>query len=233
VDAMNDENWPAKLRIIIENPGNAGKTPKFDNGQFMDALFNPDKLVFNKTANWEKQDAKHRNAPELQFKNSEPASLTIDLLFDTYDTPDAVKEDVREKYTDKVLQLISVDEEKHRPPVCRLFWDGLLLQGILKTLTYQFILFTDQGTPVRARLNCTFQEWSGNVDIFKNPELHSADLAKTWTVKRGDSLSRIAAIEYGDPALWRPIADANGIDDPRELSAGRVLAIPSLPYKPD
>ncbi len=228
---MSDGNWPAKLRIIIENSGGAGKTPKFDNGESMNALFNPDKLVFNKTANWEKQDAKQRNVPELQFKNSEPASLTIDLLFDTYDTPNEVKEDVRTKYTDKIMKLISVDEEKHRPPVCRLFWDGLLLQGILKTLAYQFTLFTDQGTPVRARLTCTFQEWVGNVDVFKNPEHHSADLAKVWTVKRGDSLSRIAAMEYGDPALWRPIADQNNIDDPRQLSPGRVLAIPALPYK--
>lgn len=231
---MNDEKWPAKLRIVIEKPGSAGKTPAFDNNQFMEAQFNPDKLVFNKTANWEKQAAKQRNVPELQFKNSDPATLTIDLLFDTYDTPGAVKEDVRKKFTDRIMKLILVDQEKHRPPVCRLFWCGdksLLMQGVLKSLNCQFILFTDQGIPARARLNCSFQEWAGNKDVAKNPELHSADLAKTWRVKRGDSLSRIAAVEYGDPALWRPIADANGIDDPKELIAGRFLAIPSLPYE--
>ncbi len=234
MDAMNDQKMPGKLRIVFEKAGHPQKPPQFDQNQYVDAQFNPDKLVFNKTANWEKQDAKQRNVPELQFKNSEPTSLTLDLLFDTYDTPDANKEDVRTKYTDKVRNLVLIDEAKHRPPVCQLLWCGdnaLLLQGILKTLAYQFTLFTDRGVPVRARLNCTFQEWAGNVDYVRNPPQQSTDLAKTWTVKRGDSLSRIAGIEYGDPALWRPIADLNGIDDPRSLAPGRILAIPALPYK--
>ena len=59
-------------------------------------------------------------------------------------------------------------------------------------------------------------------------ETPSPDVAKTRVVRRGDTLSAIAAEEYGDPAVWRPIARANGIVDPRRLPPGQVLTIPVL-----
>jgi len=33
---------------------------------------------------------------------------------------------------------------------------------------------------------------------------------------------------YDRPSVWRPIADSNGITDPRRLNAGRILEIPRL-----
>ena len=45
-----------------------------------------------------------------------------------------------------------------------------------------------------------------------------------------DLLSRkgIAFREYDDPAQWRRIAEANGIDDPLALQPGRRLLIPPI-----
>jgi len=47
-------------------------------------------------------------------------------------------------------------------------------------------------------------------------------------LQRGDTLALVAANFYFDPANWRPIALANGIDDPRRLKPGAELTIPSL-----
>jgi len=54
---------------------------------------------------------------------------------------------------------------------------------------------------------------------------------KVRTVGAGDRLPLIAAEVYGDPRLWRPIAEANGIDDPLRFpdpkkDIGRLLLIP-------
>ena len=59
-------------------------------------------------------------------------------------------------------------------------------------------------------------------------ELHSADVTKTRQVRRGDTLQSIAAEEYNDPRLWRAIATANSIVNPRQLLPGTVLSIPKL-----
>jgi len=58
-----------------------------------------------------------------------------------------------------------------------------------------------------------------------------ANLVTVWTIKSGDTLPSIAARVYGDPRLWRPIADANSIPNPllfpdKDQDLGRVLLIP-------
>jgi nucleoid-associated protein YgaU len=56
----------------------------------------------------------------------------------------------------------------------------------------------------------------------------------TYTVRRGDSLWRIAAVVYGDPYSWRTIWEANRdlIPNPDVLPVGTVLTIPPKPAAP-
>ncbi len=51
---------------------------------------------------------------------------------------------------------------------------------------------------------------------------------KTYTVVRGDSLSKIAKREYGDMTKWRKIYEANKdvIDNPDLIEPGQNLIIP-------
>jgi len=43
----------------------------------------------------------------------------------------------------------------------------------------------------------------------------------------GDSLPAVAYREYGNPNLWRALAEANGVDDPLRLRPGTSLLVPS------
>jgi nucleoid-associated protein YgaU len=58
--------------------------------------------------------------------------------------------------------------------------------------------------------------------------LQSANYTKQHVVHPGDTLAGIAAEHYDDPGKWRPIADANNIDNPLALEPGRVLTIPAI-----
>jgi nucleoid-associated protein YgaU len=51
---------------------------------------------------------------------------------------------------------------------------------------------------------------------------------KTYTVKKGDSLSKIAKRVYGDAQQWRKIHEANRdiIDNPDLIHPGQVLKLP-------
>jgi hypothetical protein len=135
-------------------------------------------------------------------------------------------------YTRELLHLCTVEKhgDKHRPPVCRLSWGsvGVFFQGVLERLEQQFTLFMEDGTPVRAKSACTFKEWRTNYDDLNRQATESSDVAKIRTLKRGETLSSVAAEEYRDPGLWRAIADENGIDDPLFIVPGTVLLIPKL-----
>lgn len=49
---------------------------------------------------------------------------------------------------------------------------------------------------------------------------------RTYTVVRGDSLSRIAQRQLGSAGKWPEIAKANGLRDPNQLKVGQVLRLP-------
>jgi nucleoid-associated protein YgaU len=98
---------------------------------------------------------------------------------------------------------------------------------VLASLTQEFSLFLEDGTPVRATLRCSFTEYLSEAQTAQS-ELHSPDVAKTYTVHPGDTLINLAAAFYGDASQWRTIATANRIGNPRLITAGQVLAIPPL-----
>lgn len=59
------------------------------------------------------------------------------------------------------------------------------------------------------------------------PETQPAS-SQTYTVKSGDSLSKIAKHLYGDPEKWHAIFDANRdkIKNPDLIQPGQVLTVP-------
>jgi nucleoid-associated protein YgaU len=208
----------AKLTIIVEN------------GRPIVTLFNPSQITINKTVNWREVPKAERDLSTIQFTNGNPSVLTMDLFFDTYEQG----LDVR-PLTKQIAALTTIEQhgELHRPPICHLVWGlaGVFFQGVLESLTQRFTLFHANGLPARATLSCTFKEWRSEDEMIRLLNLQSADVAKTRTVRRGDTLSSIAAEEYNDAMLWRPLAEANRINNPRVLTPGQVLVVPVL--RPD
>jgi len=56
----------------------------------------------------------------------------------------------------------------------------------------------------------------------------TAPAPRTYTVEKGDTLSKIAKHHYGDANKWRKIFDANTdiLKDPDRIFPGQVLKIP-------
>ncbi len=237
-----------KLQIYYETT-----RPGWFYGGQLSVLFNPNEISLSKQASWQEKKAAgkgpYANDGQLVFTSSEPQTLTVTLFFDTYEgPPSSLGFSLLElpdplawypfsspnatsvlTYTNKIADLARVNRELHRPPICKLYWGWFyLFEGVLSNLQQNFTMFMPDGTPVRATLTCTFTEHINRQQALRGRDLHSSDVAKTRVVRQGDTLTSIAAEEYGDPTLWRPIARANRIEKPRALQPGQVLAIPPL-----
>jgi nucleoid-associated protein YgaU len=223
---------PGKPPMETDTQGNKVESPQFEgesSPRNLKAMFNPTGLSVSRSVQWQSQDVAKRDNPEMHHTGAPPTTLNLVLFFDTYDSPSKNKESVR-IHTDKLLGLAMVDGDKHRPPICRLTWgsDHAFFQGVVEQLQLQFTLFMGDGKPVRATATCTFKSWKQNIKDLKDQNLMSSDVAKVWLVKHGQTLATIATQEYGDPRMWRPIAQANRIDDPLKLRAGELLILPAL-----
>ncbi|MBX3472600.1 MAG: LysM peptidoglycan-binding domain-containing protein [Planctomycetes bacterium] len=198
-----------------------------DTNASLTVCFNPREYVFSKTAPWAEHHIQGLDAPAYEWTSGAPMKLDVELFFDAYELEGEAR-DVRQ-WTDEleVFQLVNAD--KHRPPILLFVWGKKLnFKCVLRNLSLRFTMFLDDGTPVRAVASCSFMEYSTPEEQLQSKPRHSPDHTKRRIVKQGDTLSWIAGKEYGNPAEWRIIADANGIDDPMNLTVGQELLIPPL-----
>ena len=192
-------------------------------GDEIKVLFNPTEYRLSRGNQFAEVAIPGLEAPPLQFVRGNARTLSMQLFFDTYEK----REDVR-WYTGEIVSLLDVDPDLHAPPICLFAWGSLRFFGVLERAEQSFTLFMPDGVPVRAAVDITLKEY-----VLNNPgERFSVDYAKRYVVHRGDTLSSIAARQYGDPALWRPIAEANQLDDPHAIRPGDRLAIPALAQAP-
>ncbi|MEJ2366107.1 MAG: LysM peptidoglycan-binding domain-containing protein [Deltaproteobacteria bacterium] len=187
----------------------------------VEVLFNPTEYRLNKSNQFAEIGIPGLEAPPLQFVRGTARTLSMQLFFDTYEQG----HDVRD-HTNEILRLLAVEKELHAPPICHFNWGNLNFTGVLERADQRFTLFLSDGTPVRATIDVSFKEHLEGAQ--QHGERQSADFTKRHIVSRGDTLSSIAAREYGDPSLWRTIAAENDMDDPRDLQPGRVLVLPAV-----
>lgn len=156
--------------------------------------------------------------------------FTIKLPFDTYNTKNHTKEDVR-KLTQKIADLVrptSTGKKTKRPPVCLFSWGKFTYKGTITRVDRKFTMFLADGTPVRAELTVNFKTEESPEE--KQQNRYPEACRKIWIVKGGDRLDLIAHRALKDPNLWRKIAEENDITDPLEFPTiddiGRTLIIP-------
>lgn len=209
------------------------KILNLDKGGEIPCMFNPKEYTFAKQNSWTRGKTKGSNVPPLEFSGGQPATMQISLFFDTY----ADKKDVRSEFTDAIWGLMLVDDslkdpknKKSRPPKVRFQWgEAWTFDAVITSISQKFTLFLPSGTPVRATLDVTFQQIKDE-KLFprQNPTSGGVGGGKLWTVSTGDTLAWIAYKEYGDPTIWRAIAEANNLSRVRRLRPGMVLEIPNV-----
>jgi nucleoid-associated protein YgaU len=194
-------------------------------GEIIECAFNPPEYSTQKDLNYGELQATGSGASVQQFIDGGAERLTVELFFDTSEQ----RKDVREEYVDKFDMLTDVDSELHAPPICQFVWGkGIVFTALVESIDKTFTMFLPSGIPVRARVDVTFVEYKTSEYHQSEISPESTDKTKAWTVTEGDTLWLIASREYGDPAHWRTIAEANDIQNPRALDAGQELELPPL-----
>jgi hypothetical protein len=195
----------------------------FPRGERIVVMFNPEEYSIDRSVNYQRTNLPGLQTPITQFVYGNAQTLKIDLFFDTYER----REDVR-NYTRKLTQLLDIDRDLHAPPVCQFIWGKLEFKATIDSINTNFTMFLDSGIPVRAKLTISFTEYRTITEQLAAIPRQSADRTKYHIFTQSDSLWSLAAKAYTDPGLWRVIAEANQIDNPRLVVPGMELKIPPL-----
>ncbi|MEV0561047.1 LysM peptidoglycan-binding domain-containing protein [Dactylosporangium sp. NPDC050588] len=189
--------------------------------------FNPTELIVTKHTRWRRdpqRDARRSGPP--QFTGAEPSRLQVEMFFDATDTmDDRVVAAVERLFECCVPTERSRAGRRGSPPWVLFHWGGTMsFPAYVSSVTARYSLFTPEGTPVRATCAVTLEELSTEAPSGLRRAAPPGE--RVHVVAAGDTLTSVAFEAYGDPAAWRRIAEASGIDDPLRLTPGTRLVIP-------
>ncbi|WP_248926125.1 CIS tube protein [Paenibacillus hamazuiensis] len=201
-----------KAKIIVDRPS-----------QTIEVLFNPNEYSISAGNRFGRDTVPGLSGSILQFISGESMTLTMDLFFDTYEKGTDVRD-----HTMQIVNLLNIDKDLHTPPICQFVWGTMDFKGVLEKVNQKYTMFLGDGTPVRATLNVTFRSTETVIKQQKRTSKQSADRTKERQLKQGEQLWHISQEEYESPAYWRQIAQANGIDNPRDVKPGAQLIVPRL-----
>lgn len=204
---------------------------RVSNGTTVHCMFNPFEYTVSKSNSYTETAQNRSNTSQLEFQKAGCQTLKLDLMFDTYESGNDVSRE-----TEKLWDLMEVsfegqgDETRKVPPPAVMFhWGVFRFAAVITTMSQRFILFKQDGTPVRAKVTVTFKQHRDFEDYDRqNPTSGGGDIERIYRLVAGDRLDIIAYQVYGDSARWRDIAEYNRITDPLNLRAGQRLIIPRV-----
>jgi hypothetical protein len=211
----------------------------------LDVQYNPNSLVFTKKPKLADISIPGLDAPLKQFIRGETETLSVELFFDTTEDGTGAGATSVTTLTDPFYGLVKIVPDTHAPPVCAFLWgkqfpgDALPdsygnqrrtdFRGVVTEVKQDFSLFSPDGTPLRATVTLSLDEYRPMHLQLKQLNLQSPEHHRVHVLERDETLALVAWRHLDDPGQWRHIATANGIEDPRRLDAGRSLLVPPLP----
>jgi len=207
-------------------------------GETVPVMYNPEEIKLEQGNNFAEIGIPGLNASPVQYVRGKGRTLSMELFFDSYETG----QDVR-VHTIRIVRLLEKRPDTQAPPVLIFAMGGFAFRCVLVDAGQRFTMFRPDGTPVRSFLSIRLQEYvSVTTEIqrglfFGSPTVSAAvstvgravmsGSGRVHITSLGDTLPGLAAALLGDAALWRDIAEANGIDDPIGLRPGTRLMIPT------
>ncbi len=193
-----------------------------DTSEQIPVMFNPEEYSLDMGNTIAEIGIPGQEKSPIQYVRGNIRTLKMELFFDSYEKQP--REDVRQS-TQKIAALLKKTNVTQAPPVLLVTWGSLQFKCVLESIGQKFIMFLEDGMPVRARLTVSFKEYEQlEVEIKQGffivpPTVHN--------LAEGETLSKLADLFLGDPGAWREIAEQNNIDDPRRIASGTTLLIPS------
>lgn len=183
-----------------------------------------------------------RGTASTQFVGKGSTKLSVQLWFDvTGLAPQGQSEetDVR-RLTQKVAYFITPKEEppgseKYVPPGIRFLWGTFQFDGIVESIEESLEYFSPEGKPLRASIALSVTQQRIQFEFAASPNAQSNNSAKPpvgakplTPAPAGSTLPGLAA-KHGQGDNWQAIAQANNIENPRQMQPGQLIDMNARP----
>jgi hypothetical protein len=206
--------------------------------------FNPQSLKLELATKVEGGDTKGRQVRQHVGKTS--TTLSFDLHFDTADEGGSANAPVSVRTKTAQVERFVLPKKQNgvdtgqKPPKCRFHWNELIFEGVIESISIEFTLFAQDGTPLRAKIGVSIKEQDAKYEAkLSGPDAKQNSSAplpgfnntgpgsggggpadSSAQALAGESAADFATRMGLDPSAWRGIAGQLGGGSSLSLQAG-------------
>lgn len=197
---------------------------------------NPEKYSEKYEVSYARTQAQGANGRSPAFHLVRSESLDLELVFDgTGVVPTAIPgvlpftgNGIADQLDTFRKIVFEYNGEIHSPNYLRLKWGSLEFDCVLEALDITYTMFKPDGTPLRATVACSFQEYTSPIELEEEANNQSPDVTHVLTVKGGDTLPLLCYQVYGSSVYYLQVAEANAMTGFRHLEVGETIEFPPL-----
>lgn len=224
-----------KLKISVYKDRRREGKP--ERGNTFEVMFNPTSFSMKHENVFKQKQGINTPGAQTGYIYSRSDRLSLDLVFDGTGVGDIGLASLAtligkgrgsvSKQIDKFLNLcFLMDGVIHEPKFLKIHWgEGALkvFKCRLESVDIKYTSFKKNGAPLRAELSTVFVE-----DLAAKVQKNSPDLSHTRIVNSGDTLPLLCKAIYGSSEYYLRVAQANNLDDFRNLIPGQEILFPPL-----
>ncbi len=205
---------------------------------------NPTSLKVNKGIKYQSNSDKGTSEKSLDFEGYNEETLSFDAMLDGTGIVDenqgiaGISSSIISSGSDKTdvdFQIKSLEEmlykyqgNDHKPAYVEILWGKFCFKGQLKDMNTDYLIFSDEGVPLRAKVSFTFSRFVSDPERLKLENRSSPDMSHLVTIGAGDTLPSLCHTIYGNSQFAAKVARANGLSGFRYVTPGTKLIFPRL-----
>ncbi|MDI9339686.1 MAG: hypothetical protein QM534_03865 [Sediminibacterium sp.] len=189
---------------------------------------NPEKYTHSHTINYNDKQAIGSAGASTKFEKTSPETISFELVFDATGAIPGSSTDASKDVEKLKTVAYNFNGDIHSPNYLKLSWGTLVFNCRLTSLEVNYTLFKPDGTPLRARVNVSFQAYIDAKTLALKEDKKSPDLTHSVLFKAGDTLPNLCYQIYGDVNYYKAVAEANNIIHYRNIAPGTRLYFPPL-----
>ncbi len=207
-----------------------------------EAMFNPESFSQRYAIEYGKHQGLNSTNNPVNYSRSRPGELTLKLILDGTGVQEmgVLQRGIQKTVATRVKEFLDLtfrmNGNIHEPNFLVAEWGGKVDGGLifacrLGSVDVTYTSFNRDGSPLRAELAIVL---IGDQDVRKRMAIDnksSPDLTHSRVVKSGDTLPLLSKEIYGSAQYYLRIAQANDLDDFRNLVPGQTLIFPPLEQK--
>lgn len=190
------------------------------------AQINPASVKVEKAIAYESDKTQGKEKKAVRYRHHDPATLSFEFFLDNTGVIPAPKK-IKDLIDELENTLYKTNAESHEPGYAKVVWGSLIFQGRIKTLTYDYTLFSSNGMPLRVKVSLSFIGHFDKDTTVKN----SPDVSRTITFKAGDTIAAYCNEIYNDASYCVDVARFNALQSFRNIEPGTKILFPSLAKK--